>query len=73
MELRRYWHILKRRWLLIVIPVAVMALFTLATYQSPPAYYNVGMHYLVSQQPSSQAADADARGLACLRQIVDAL
>jgi capsular polysaccharide biosynthesis protein len=59
MELRRYWHILKRRWLLIVIPVAVVLLFTIATYQAPPPFYNVGMHYLVSQEPASAVANAD--------------
>ncbi|MBE2221967.1 MAG: hypothetical protein IAF02_10520 [Anaerolineae bacterium] len=59
MELRRYWQILKRRWLLILIPVVVVAVLTIATYQKPPTYYNVGMHYLVSQTPSSEAAHAD--------------
>jgi capsular polysaccharide biosynthesis protein len=59
MELRRYWQILKRRWLLIVIPVAVVVILTAVTYQRPPTFYNVGMHYLVSQEPSSEAADAD--------------
>ena len=59
MELRRYWHILKRRWLLIAIPVMVVAVLTVATYQSPPSYYNVGMNYLVSQEPSPEAAKAD--------------
>ncbi|MCZ7672659.1 MAG: hypothetical protein M5U34_38845 [Chloroflexi bacterium] len=42
-----------------MIPVAIVALFTVATYQKPPPFYNVGMHYLVSQPPSSLAADAD--------------
>jgi capsular polysaccharide biosynthesis protein len=59
MELRRYWQILKRRWLLILIPVVVVAVLTIVTYQAPPTYYNVGMHYLVSQNPSSEAANAD--------------
>ncbi len=59
MELRRYWQILKRRWLLIIIPVVVVAVLTVVTYQAPPTFYNVGMHYLVSQEPSSEAASAD--------------
>lgn len=59
MELRRYWQIVKRRWLLILIPVGVVALLTVATYQAPPTYYNVGMHYLVSQSPASGAATPD--------------
>jgi len=59
MELRRYWKIIKRRWLLIIIPVVVVAVLTVATYQAPPTYYNVGMHYLVSQEPSTEADNAD--------------
>ncbi|MFO7681590.1 MAG: hypothetical protein R6X34_16215 [Chloroflexota bacterium] len=59
MELRRYWQIIRRRWLLIVIPVAAAALFTVLTYQRPAMYYNVGMHYLVSQTPSAGASAAD--------------
>lgn len=59
MELRHYWQIAKRRWLLIVIPMVVVTVWTIATYQKPPTYYNVGMHYLVSQEPSSEAASAD--------------
>ena len=59
MELRHYWQIIKRRWLLILIPVVVVFVLTVATYQKPPTYYNVGMHYLVSQEPSSEAANAD--------------
>ena len=59
MELRRYWQILKRRWLLIIIPVVVVAVLTVVTYQKPATYYNVGMYYLVSQKPSPEAANAD--------------
>ena len=59
MELRRYWQIIKRRWLLIVIPVVVVAVLTVVTYQKPATYYNVGMYYLVSQEPSPEAANAD--------------
>lgn len=59
MELRRYWQIIKRRWLLIVIPALVVTVFTVVTYQSPPTYYNVGMYYLVSQEPSNGGATAD--------------
>ena len=59
MELKRYAHILKRRWLLIAIPAAIVLLFTAATYQKPPTYYNVGMHYLVSQPPAAEAQTAD--------------
>lgn len=59
MELRHYWKLLKRRWLLIALPMVVVAVLTVATYQAPSTYYNVGMHYLVSQEPSSAADTAD--------------
>ncbi|PID87270.1 MAG: hypothetical protein CSB13_00170 [Chloroflexi bacterium] len=59
MALRRYWQILTRRWLLLLIPVVVVAVLTVATYQAPPTYYNVGMLYMVSQEPSRDAAHAD--------------
>jgi capsular polysaccharide biosynthesis protein len=60
MELRRYWNILKRRWLLIVIPVIMVLLVVFATYQPPaPAGYNVGVHFLVSQTPGEAATNVD--------------
>ena len=60
MELRRYWKILKRRWLLIVIPVAIVLLFTIVTYKpAPPAGYNVGVNFLVSQEPGEAAMNVD--------------
>ncbi len=60
MELRRYWKILKRRWLLIAIPVIMVLLVTFATYQPPaPAGYNVGVNFLVSQVPGEAATNVD--------------
>ena len=60
MELRRYWKILKRRWLLIVIPVAVVLLFSIVTYKpAPAAGYNVGVNFLVSQEPGAAATNVD--------------
>ncbi len=60
MELRRYWKILKRRWLLIAIPVAIVLLFTIVTYKSAPsAGYNVGVNFLVSQEPGAAAMNVD--------------
>ncbi len=60
MELRRYWKILKRRWLLIVIPVAVVFLFTATTYRpAAPAGYNVGVNFLVSQEPGKSTSNED--------------
>lgn len=60
MELRRYWKILKRRWLLIAIPVIIVLLFTLVTYRpAAPAGYNVGVNFLVSQMPGEAASNID--------------
>lgn len=60
MELRRYWKILKRRWLLILIPVAVVLLFSIVTYKpAPAAEYNVGVNFLVSQVPGAAATNVD--------------
>lgn len=59
MELHHYWKMFKRRWLLAVLPAAVVLAIGLATYQSPPPVYNVGVRFLVAQTPSEGAATAD--------------
>jgi capsular polysaccharide biosynthesis protein len=58
-ELRQYGTILKRRWGLILIPVVIVLLVGLATYQSPPPVYNAGVRFLVAQEPGEGAATAD--------------
>jgi capsular polysaccharide biosynthesis protein len=64
MELKAYWQILKRRWLLVVIPTAVVLLVGLATYSPPGTAYNAGIRFIVSQQPSEGAAESDEERLA---------
>ncbi len=59
MELRNYWKVLKRRWLLILIPTVVVLVYGIATYQPPTTTYNVGIQYLVSQPPSEAATTQD--------------
>jgi capsular polysaccharide biosynthesis protein len=59
MELRHYWKLFKRRWLLAVLPAGVVLAIGLATYQSPPPVYNVGVRFLVAQPPSEGADTAD--------------
>ncbi len=55
MELRSYWQLFLRRWLLVVIPAAVVLIVGLATYQPPPQAYNVGVRFLVAQTPQTAA------------------
>jgi len=55
MELRQYWHLFLRRWLLVVIPAAVVLAAGLITYQPPPQAYNVGVRFLVAQPPQTDA------------------
>lgn len=59
MELRKLWSVLRRRWLLVVIPAAIVLAVGLATYQPPPTSYNVGMRFLVGQPPVAGAAQSD--------------
>lgn len=59
MELRRYWQIARRRWLLIVIPAAVALAIGLATYHTPPPSYNVGIRFIVGQKPAAEAELSD--------------
>ena len=55
MELRVYWQILRRRWLLVLIPAATVMLIALATYRQPPPAYNVGVRFEVGQIPAANA------------------
>jgi hypothetical protein len=60
MELRAFWKIFRRRWLLVLIPPLVVALFSAVTYQPPPAPgFNVGVNFIVAQSPSPGAELGD--------------
>jgi hypothetical protein len=59
MELRAYWAVVRRRWLLIVIPAIVVLIVGLATYSTPPTTYNAGIRFLVGQPPAELAAESD--------------
>jgi capsular polysaccharide biosynthesis protein len=59
MELRRYWKLLTRRWLLVLVPAAIVLVMGIATYDSPPPVYNVGVRFIVGQRPSTQAATTE--------------
>ena len=53
MELRRYWNIIRRRWLLVLIPVLIVLAVGLATYRPPPAAFNSGVRFIVGQSPAA--------------------
>ncbi len=60
MELRAFYTIFRRRWLLALIPPLVVALFSVVTYQPPPAPgFNVGVNFIVAQSPTPGADLAD--------------
>ena len=59
MELMQIWKVVRRRWLFILIPTAVVLIFGIITYQQPVTIYNVGIQYLVSQPPSEAAETQD--------------
>jgi len=53
MELRSFWQIFRRRWLLVLIPSLVVALLSAVTYQPKPAPgFNVGVNFIVAQAPN---------------------
>jgi capsular polysaccharide biosynthesis protein len=52
MELRHYWKIFKRRWLIALIPAVIVLIVGLVTYRPPPPAYNVGMRFIVGQAPA---------------------
>ena len=64
MELRQYWNIIRRRWLLALIPAVVVLAIGLATYTPPGQAYNVGMRFLVGQSPADAAILEDEERLA---------
>ena len=59
MELRTLFALFRRRWLVAVIPAAVVALVALLTYSPPPTTYNTGVRFLVGQAPSPAALEQD--------------
>ena len=56
MELRRYWTILRRYWLLALIPSVLVLAVGLATWQPAPTVYNAGVRFIVGQPPGAAAA-----------------
>jgi capsular polysaccharide biosynthesis protein len=51
MELRHYWNILRRRWLLVVIPTVVVLTIGILTYRPAATSFNAGVRFIVGQTP----------------------
>jgi uncharacterized protein involved in exopolysaccharide biosynthesis len=47
MELRQYWHIVWRRWWLIVALLVIVLLVSLATYRAPEPVYVATMRFAI--------------------------
>ncbi|MCL4805861.1 MAG: hypothetical protein KJ046_16300 [Anaerolineae bacterium] len=59
MELRQLWTILRRRWLIAIIPAILVLAAGVATWRPAPTAYNAGVRFIVGQLPGAAAADAD--------------
>ena len=64
MEFRAYWRVLKRRWLIVLIPAILVLAIGLITYDRPDTSYNAGIRFIVGQKPSPLAVDSDEERLA---------
>jgi capsular polysaccharide biosynthesis protein len=59
MELRQYWVILRRHWLIAIIPALIVLALGLVTYQPPLPAYNAGVRFIVGQSPGAEATTSD--------------
>ena len=64
MELREFWALLKRRWLVVIIPVIIVLAIGLVTYSAPGPLYNAGVRFIVGQEPTESAELSDEQRLA---------
>jgi capsular polysaccharide biosynthesis protein len=64
MELREIWAFLRRRWLVILMPSAVVLAIGLITYRAPGPLYNAGVRFIVGQEPTESAELSDEERLA---------
>lgn len=63
MALINYWKVIRRRWLVVLIPTLVVLIFAVVTYRPPTISYNVGITYLVGQPPSEATLTEDEERL----------
>jgi capsular polysaccharide biosynthesis protein len=55
LELRAYLEVLRRRWLLILLPALVVLIGGAVTFRPPESSWRVGMRYIVGQPPTISA------------------
>ena len=64
MEFRAYWRVLKRRWLIVLVPAVIVLAVGLITYDSPEPTFNAGIRFIAGQEPSPLAVESDEERLA---------
>ena len=62
MELRQYWHIIWRRWWLIVALVGIVLIVTLVTYREPQPVYVATMRFAIGIEGSEPVNAASGEG-----------
>ena len=55
MELHQLFAVVRRRWVLVVIPAFVVAAVAIATYDAPAANYSTGMRFTAGQRAAPAA------------------
>lgn len=55
MELRQIASIIRRRWVWILVPAALVLLLGIVTYSPPPPVYNAGVRFITGQIPGEEA------------------
>jgi len=63
MELKKLVQILRRRWAYLAIPFIVVVALGVATYEPAATSYNVGVRYMVGQEPSEGTIKSDEERL----------
>ncbi len=59
MELRQLWGVVKRRWLLMLLPAVVVLVLGLLTYRPSPPIFNTGVRFIVGQPPAEATDSLD--------------
>lgn len=55
MELHQIVRIIRRRWVWVLVPAALVLLLTVVTYSPPPPVYNAGVRFITGQTPGEEA------------------